>query len=364
MIQLGSAAWLGGPEKTNDGNDTRQAGLADICSRRPGVIRAPGSITQDAVSLQKSYVAAYKSEKKRLSHRRRRNQLQSTSADAKMRNPGLLWLLTALARLLWLLPALPAVALTPGTTASPPPRATQNWWDTALLRTRKAAAARLVRDDGTRLARHARGRAAHSPALGRERGAQFAGRGLVTRWHRDGLCVPQGGTAEPPRRPSSPTTRTGGLQVFAAAGRGRAGSNNLGPLVEWKTFFDLEDGRNRCLLGPICVGGRSAGLGPVPRPLRRTPLCGRGTWTARVAEGVVLIRAENHASLTAHRLGSTRTALGEFASADGRPFVVLALDLAAARAGPWPLPGLWFRQLRKQIGRRGPPRPWSRSGAT
>ena len=52
-----------------------------------------------------------------------------------------------------------------------------------------------------------------------------------------------------------------------------------------------------------------------------------------VAEGVVLIHAENHASLTAHRRLNGCTTLGEFASADGRPFVVLALDLAAARAG-------------------------------
>ena len=50
-------------------------------------------------------------------------------------------------------------------------------------------------------------------------------------------------------------------------------------------------------------------------------------------EGVVLIHAENHASLTAHRRLDGCTTLGEFASADGRPFVVLALDLDAARAG-------------------------------
>ena len=38
--------------------------------------------------------------------------------------------------------------------------------------------------------------------------------------------------------------------------------------------------------------------------------------------GVVLIHAENHASLTAHRRLDGCTTLGEFASADGRPFVV------------------------------------------
>ena len=64
-----------------------------------------------------------------------------------------LWLLTALARLLWLLPALPAAALTPGTTASPP-KATQNWWD-AFFAPEKPQPL-LVRDDGTRLRRGTR----------------------------------------------------------------------------------------------------------------------------------------------------------------------------------------------------------------
>ena len=65
----------------------------------------------------------------------------------------ILWLLTALARLLWLLPALPAAALTPGTTASPP-KATQNWWD-AFFAPEKPQPL-LIRDDGTRLRRGTR----------------------------------------------------------------------------------------------------------------------------------------------------------------------------------------------------------------
>ena len=65
----------------------------------------------------------------------------------------ILWLLTALARLLWLLPALPAAALTPGTTASPP-KATQNWWD-AFFAPEKPQAL-LLRDDSTRLRRGTR----------------------------------------------------------------------------------------------------------------------------------------------------------------------------------------------------------------
>ena len=65
----------------------------------------------------------------------------------------ILWLLTALARLLWLLPALPAAALTPGTTASPP-KATQNWWD-AFFAPEKPQPL-LIREDGTRLRRGTR----------------------------------------------------------------------------------------------------------------------------------------------------------------------------------------------------------------
>ena len=88
-----------------------------------------------------------------------------------MRGPSLL--LTALARLLWLLPALPAAALTPGTTAwlltalptalpaaaltpgtttAPPPKAT-NWWDAFFAPQPQPL---LVRDDGARLRRGTR----------------------------------------------------------------------------------------------------------------------------------------------------------------------------------------------------------------
>ena len=121
------------------------------------------------------------------------------------------------------------------------------------------------------------------------------------------------------------------LVGFAAATAADEPFNNLGPLVEWKTFFDLEDGRNRCLLGPICVEASVRGSG-LFRDLYDALLVRSGDLDD-VAEGVVLIHAENHASLTAHRRLDGCTTLGEFASADGRPFVVLALDLAAARAG-------------------------------
>ncbi len=121
------------------------------------------------------------------------------------------------------------------------------------------------------------------------------------------------------------------LAGFAAATAADEPFNNLGPLVEWKTFFDLEDGRNRCLLGPICVEASVRGSG-LFRDLYDALLVRSGDLDD-VAEGVVLIHAENHASLTAHRRLDGCTTLGEFASADGRPFVVLALDLAAARAG-------------------------------
>ena len=106
--------------------------------------------------------------KKTLSHRRRRrNHLQSTSANAKMWSPRLLWLITALPTALpaaaltggttvWLLTALPtalpAAALTPGTTAAPPPKAT-NWWDAFFAPNPQPL---LVRDDSTRLRRGTR----------------------------------------------------------------------------------------------------------------------------------------------------------------------------------------------------------------
>ena len=52
---------------------------------------------------------------------------------------------------------------------------------------------------------------------------------------------------------------------------------------------------------------------------------------AQVAEGVVLIHADNAASLAAHsKLAGCREA-GRFRSTDDRPWVVLVLDLEAAR---------------------------------
>ena len=64
-----------------------------------------------------------------------------------MRRARLLWLLTALPT------ALPAVALTPGTTVSPPPKA-GNWWDAFFAPQPQPL---LVREkDGTRLRRGTR----------------------------------------------------------------------------------------------------------------------------------------------------------------------------------------------------------------
>ena len=111
-----------------------------------------------------AYARCLETQKKRPSHRRRRrNQLQSTRNCAKMRLQTLLWLLTALpaaaltpgttAWLLTALPtALPAAALTPGTTTVPPPKAT-NWWDAFFAPQPQPF---LVRDDGTRLRRGTR----------------------------------------------------------------------------------------------------------------------------------------------------------------------------------------------------------------
>ena len=48
---------------------------------------------------------------------------------------------------------LPAAALTPGTTVSPPPKATQNWWDAFFAPQPQPL---LVRDDSTRLRRGTR----------------------------------------------------------------------------------------------------------------------------------------------------------------------------------------------------------------
>ena len=247
-----------------------------------------------------------------------------------MRSPGLLWLLTALARLLWLLPALPAAALTPGTTAAPPPKATQNWWDAFFA---PAPAPLLVREkDGTRLRRGTR---EDAPRIRQLWAANVAPNSLGEAWSPGGIETAfvyrktRDGRAAATSVVAYDEDRR--LAGFAAATAADEPFNNLGPLVEWKTFFDLEDGRNRCLLGPICVEASVRGSG-LFRDLYDALLVRSGDLDD-VAEGVVLIHAENHASLTAHRRLDGCTTLGEFASADGRPFIILALDLAAARGG-------------------------------
>ena len=266
-----------------------------------------------------------------------------------MRSPRLLWPLTALARLLWLLPALPAAALTPGTawlltalptalpaaaltpgtTTVPPPKAS-NWWDAFFAPQPQPL---LVREkDGTRLRRGTR---EDAPRIRQLWAANVAPNSLGEAWSPGGIETAfvyrktRDGRAAATSVVAYDEDRR--LTGFAAATAADEPFNNLGPLVEWKTFFDLEDGRNRCLLGPICVEASVRGSG-LFRDLYDALLVRSGDLDD-VAEGVVLIHAENHASLTAHRRLDGCTTLGEFASADGRPFVVLALDLAAARAG-------------------------------
>ena len=242
----------------------------------------------------------------------------------------ILWLLTALARLLWLLPALPAAALTPGTTASPP-KATQNWWD-AFFAPEKPQPLLVREKDGTRLRRGTR---EDAPRIRQLWAANVAPNSLGEAWSPGGIETAfvyrktRDGRAAATSVVAYDEDRR--LTGFAAATAADEPFNNLGPLVEWKTFFDLEDGRNRCLLGPICVEASVRGSG-LFRDLYDALLVRSGDLDD-VAEGVVLIHAENHASLTAHRRLDGCTTLGEFASADGRPFVVLALDLAAARTG-------------------------------
>ena len=258
-------------------------------------------------------------------------------------SPILLWLLTALPAALpaaaltpgttaWLLTALPtalpAAALTPGTTTVPPPKAT-NWWDAFFAPQPQPL---LVRDDGTRLRRGTR---EDAPRIRQLWAANVAPNSLGEAWSPGGIETAfvyrktRDGRAAATSVVAYDEDRR--LTGFAAATAADEPFNNLGPLVEWKTFFDLEDGRNRCLLGPICVEASVRGSG-LFRDLYDALLVRSGDLDD-VAEGVVLIHAENHASLTAHRRLDGCTTLGEFASADGRPFVVLALDLAAARAG-------------------------------
>ena len=140
-----------------------------------------------------------------------------------MRGPGLLWLL----------PALPAAALTPGTTVSPP-KATQNWWDAFFA---PAPQPLLVRDDGTRLRRGTR---EDAPRIRQLWAANVAPNSLGEAWSPGGIETAfvyrktRDGRAAATSVVAYDEDRR--LAGFAAATAADEPFNNLGPLVEWKTF--------------------------------------------------------------------------------------------------------------------------------
>mmetsp|Transcript_2359 Transcript_2359/g.6746 ORF Transcript_2359/g.6746 Transcript_2359/m.6746 type:complete len:236 (-) Transcript_2359:5-712(-) len=117
---------------------------------------------------------------------------------------------------------------------------------------------------------------------------------------------------------------------FAAATASDEPFNNVGPLVRWRDVVDDDDRVARALLGPVCVAASERGSG-LFRDLYAGLLV-HSRDLEDVAEGVVLIHADNAASLAAHsKLAGCREA-GRFRSTDDRPWVVLVLDLEAARA--------------------------------
>ena len=161
------------------------------------------------------------------------------------------------------------------------------------------------------------------------------------------------------------------LAGFAAATAADEPFNNLGPLVEWKTFFDLEDGRDRCLLGPICAEASVRGSGLfqmlVPRPLRRAPRAVGGSGRRRrgrrpdprreprVAHGAPAARRLHDARRV--RVGGRpalrRPRAGPRGGARGTKYLVATHSHRLLKAAPQTNPAP-----------RGPPRPWSRSSAT
>jgi len=203
------------------------------------------------------------------------------------------------------------------------------WWDTFFAPQKGPL---IVREDGTRLRR---GTKDDAPKIRVLWAANVAPNSLGAAWSHGGIETAfvyrkkRDGWAAATSIVAYDESRN--LGRFPAAPAAHGALNNLGPLMAWKTFFDLDDGRPRVLLGPVCVEASVRGAG-LFRDLYEALLV-RSSDLNDVAEGVVLIHAENHASLKAHRRLAGCVQRGEFASDDGRPFVVLALDLAAVRAG-------------------------------
>jgi len=231
--------------------------------------------------------------------------------------------------------ALGASALNLSPFAPPPPKAAAGSgpaWLQALLAPPEAQSLLIREADGIRV-RH--GLAADAPRIRELWSAnddRSAPHQLGRAWSPEGIT-----TAFARRRRASGATaatstvayRENSLVGFLAATSAEEAFNNVGPLVAWRDLF--EEGVPRALFGPVCVCASARGTG-LFRDLYRALLV-ESADLDRVREGVVIIDARNEPSLRAHRKLRGCGAAGEFESADGRPWVVLKLDLEQTRAG-------------------------------